>query len=291
MDWVQEEGKINENTYLIDSLLFGTEKSMSCFLIVGKKKRVLIDASGKSEGRRIAKKLIGMDLKPDILITTHSHWDHSGGISSIVKKISNIEIMAHKDGLEALANPNEFNKWFPNYTHELKPVNDVIPLNDRDILDLGDLELEILSTPGHTNCSICILDRKNKTLFIGDSLGYKISENIFFGPIMPPEFSEKKLLQSFEKVKNIDYKNICIAHFGYLTGNLAKNLPDYAKSKYFEWKNFFLNKWKKKPDSNFIKNELGNELLKKGISSEKAEIISEMFSDWIIKGLKIAKLI
>ncbi|MHA1268521.1 MAG: MBL fold metallo-hydrolase [Candidatus Helarchaeota archaeon] len=291
MNWIQEEVKLNENTYLIDSILFGTEKSMACYLVKGTKKNVLIDASGKSEGRRIAKKLLSMDLKPDILIITHSHWDHAGGASKLVKKFPNIEIMVHKSGIDSIANPNEFNKWFPQYSSNLEPINDSIPLDDGDIIDIGDSELKILSTPGHTNCSICILDNNNNNLFTGDSIGYKLSEEVFLGPIMPPEYSEKNLMNTFNKLKKINFSTVSMAHFGYITGNLAENLIDSAKSNYLLWKNFMLLKWKENPDIKYIEQEMKKELIKKNFGLEMAEIVSEMFSDWIIKGLETAKMI
>jgi len=291
LNWIQEEVKLNENTYLIDSILFGTEKSMACYLVKGTKKNVLIDASGKSEGRRIAKKLLSMDLKPDILIITHSHWDHAGGASKLVKKFPNIEIMVHKSGIDSIANPNEFNKWFPQYSSNLEPINDSIPLDDGDIIDIGDSELKILSTPGHTNCSICILDNNNNNLFTGDSIGYKLSEEVFLGPIMPPEYSEKNLMNTFNKLKKINFSTVSMAHFGYITGNLAENLIDSAKSNYLLWKNFMLLKWKENPDIKYIEQEMKKELIKKNFGLEMAEIVSEMFSDWIIKGLETAKMI
>ncbi|GAH57403.1 unnamed protein product, partial [marine sediment metagenome] len=61
----------------IDSGLFGGEHNMACFLIEGTTSKVLIDASGKMEGKKIAKKLVGMNLIPDKIILTHSHWDHA----------------------------------------------------------------------------------------------------------------------------------------------------------------------------------------------------------------------
>ncbi|MHA1233000.1 MAG: MBL fold metallo-hydrolase [Candidatus Helarchaeota archaeon] len=264
---------------------------MASYLIVGKKKKVLIDASGKSEGRRIAKKVLKLGFKPDILIITHSHWDHAGGISSIIKKIPDIEIMVHEAGAGALSDPNDFNKWFSDYTPQLEPITEINRLKDGEIIDIGDIELEIISTPGHTNCSICIFDRKNKTLFTGDSLGYMLTEKVFFGPIMPPQFSEKKLLKTFEKVEKIEYTNICLAHFGCLSGKLATTLPEFAKSNYYKWKNFFISKWNEKQDPIFIESELKNELTNLELQEEMAIEVSKMFADWILKGLKSSEII
>ncbi len=289
--WIKQEGKLNENTYLIDSFLFGGEENMACFLIVGGKKKVLIDASGKSEGKRIAKKLIDLKLIPDMLILTHAHWDHAGGTNRIKAQFPQLEVMASRHGIESLRNAREFNKWFSDVSPRLKPIEDVTPLKEGMIIDIGDLELEIFETPGHTNCSLSILDRKNKTLFVGDSLGYKLNEDLFIGPIMPPEYSEEKLMATFEKVKKIEYTTICMAHYGMLTGKLAQNLPDYAKENYLFWRDFALSRWKENPSKIHLVESMQEKFASLDTSEEMKEALANMFGDWIIKGLQTAKML
>ncbi|MHA1276895.1 MAG: MBL fold metallo-hydrolase [Candidatus Helarchaeota archaeon] len=290
MNWIKDEGKINENTYLIDSGLFGGEHNMACFVIQARD-RVLIDASGKMEGRKIAKKLQDLKLVPDKLILTHAHWDHAGGCNPLLKKFPELEVMASHHGIQSLQNAREFNKWFSDVSPVLRPVENVTPLKDGDIIDIGGLELEIFDTPGHTNCSISILDRKNSNLIIGDSLGYKLDTNLFIGPIMPPEYSEQKLLKTFEKVKAIDYDTISMAHFGMLTGELAQDLPEYAKENYFYWKQFALARWKENPRKEHLIEAMQEKFGVLDLSAEMKTALAGMFGDWIVKGLKTAKLI
>jgi glyoxylase-like metal-dependent hydrolase (beta-lactamase superfamily II) len=288
--WIKDEGKLNENTYLIDSGLFGGDHNMACFLVQGDK-NVLIDASGKMEGKKIAKKLQEMNLAPDMLILTHSHWDHAGGTNPILKKFPDMKVMASHHGIKSLQNAREFNKWFSDVTPVLRPVENVTPLKEGDKVDVGGLELEIYETPGHTNCSLSIFEPKNKTLFIGDSLGYKLDAELFIGPIMPPEYSEEKLLKTYEKVKSIEYDAVCMAHFGMLTEDLARGLPDDAKKNYFYWKEFALARWKE----NNTKDHLIESMLEKfdvlDISAEMKAALAGMFGDWLVKGLTTAKLI
>ena len=277
MEWIKEEGKLNDNTYLIDSMLFGQEESMACYLVAGTKKNALIDASGKMEGRTLIKKLKGLNLIPDILIVTHSHWDHAGGSNKLKKGFPDLEIMACHLGIESLKNPDEFNKYFSDFTPKLKPVENVTPLKDGDIIDLGQVELKIFETPGHTNCCISILDQKNKMLFIGDSIGYKPSEKIFLAPIMPPEFSEKKLISSIDKIKKIDYTTICPAHYGCLSGKMAQNFPEEAKSQFLYWKDFLISKWNENPGKKNMINTMKKVFIDVGLAEIEAEAYSTKF--------------
>lgn len=291
LGWIIDEGKINANTYLIDSGLFGGEHNMACFLIEGTSSKVLIDAGGKMEGKKVAKKLVALDIIPDKLILMHSHWDHAGGTNKILKQFPDMEVMASQHGIDSLKNIRAFNKWFSDVSPVLRPVENVTPLKEGTVIDIGGLELEIFETPGHTNCCLSILDRKNKTLFIGDSLGYKLDADLFIGPIMPPEYSEEKLLKTYEKVKAIDYESICMAHYGMLTDELARNLPDYAKENYFFWKSFALSRWKENPTKDHLVSAMVEKFNVLDISTEMKHALASMFGDWIIKGLTTAKLI
>lgn len=291
MTWIKTEGKLKANTYLIDSGLFGGDHNMACFVVEGNKKKVLIDASGKMEGKKIIKKLKSMNLIPDILILTHSHWDHAGGTNPIVKEFPSIEVMASRHGIKSLQDARGFNQWFSDVSPVLRPVENVMPLKEGDVIDIGNLELRIFETPGHTNCSLSILDETNKTLFIGDSLGYKLDAELFIGPIMPPEYSEEKLLKTYAKVKEIDYNAICIAHFGMLTEELAKKLPDEARENYLYWRDFALARWKENPTKEHLIENMREKFNVLDLSEEMKTALAGMFGDWIVKGLTTAKLI
>lgn len=291
LGWTGEEGKFNEGIYLLDALLYNEPKSLACYVVEGTKKKALIDASGIEYVEQLLKKLNTMNLKPDILILTHSHWDHACGAPKISKKIPDIEVMASHLGIESLRDISVFNKAYLNVTTGLVPIENVSPLKDGDNIDLGEIKLKIFETPGHSDCSISILDQKNKVLFIGDSLGYSLTKNLLMPPIMPPEFSEEKLLKTFDKIQKIDYTSIALAHFGILTENLAKNFPEIAKSAYLQWRDFFLSTWNKNPSEIYFLSELSNKMQEFGIDKEFTDFYSEREGRWILKALKMAKLI
>jgi glyoxylase-like metal-dependent hydrolase (beta-lactamase superfamily II) len=290
MPWIVNEGKFNSDTYLFDSFQHDTEYSMGYYVLQGTKKRALIDTSGPIEAERFAKKLKNLDLIPDILILTHSHWDHAGGTTVFQKKFPNIEVFAAKPAIESLKNNSLYNESFSDVIVDLEPVENITPVKDGDIIDLGGMELLIYETPGHTNCSISVLDQKNMILYIGDALGY-LWEKFIFPPIMPPEFSQEKLLFTFNKVKEIDYSAIAWAHYGLLTEDAAEILPTYAKFCYIFWRDFFVSLLEKNHITEDIVNSFIDRLHELDSFYPEGKITYKMFVKWIIKGLKSASLI
>lgn len=291
MGWIRQEGKLNQNTYLIDSFLNNERKAMASFMLKGTEKKALIDSSGPENAFNILERLKRMNLTPDILILTHSHWDHAGGTHIFQEKIKNLEVLAAKSGVKSLKNNKKYNDCFYPFFKDLKSIEGIKVVEDEEEINLGELTLKIYETPGHTNCSISIFDEKNKNLIIGDVLGYLWTKELIIPPIMPPDFSEEKLFSSFEKIKDIDYKSLSLAHFGLLTEEFALNFLQKAEDSYIEWRDFFISKWKEYDNLNETVKSFISQLNSIGIFDPGGKISHNMIGEWIIKGLKSDNLI
>ncbi|MFW9950398.1 MAG: MBL fold metallo-hydrolase, partial [Candidatus Thorarchaeota archaeon] len=277
---------INDNTYLIDSFLNNESMTMASFLLKGTKRKALIDSSGPENVSNIINKLQHLDLVPDILILTHAHWDHAGGTNTFQDKIKNLEVFAGKSAIASLKDNKDYNRSFYPFFENLKSIEDIEVVKEGDEINLGELNLKFYETPGHTECSISIFDEKNKNLIIGDTPGYLWTKEVIMPAIMPPEFSESKLLTSIEKIKKIPFKNLSLAHFGFIKGNLALNFPDNAKKSYIQWRDFFISKWKEDDNvSNMVKSFIA-QLNSIGIFDRGTKISHHMIGEWMLKGLK-----
>jgi len=73
------------------------------------------------------------------------------------------------------SDPELFTKELPEgfnpATYEIRSIKkeNIKLIHDGDIIDLGNRQLEVLHTPGHSQDSIMLLDRKNRILFTGDT--------------------------------------------------------------------------------------------------------------------------
>ncbi|WP_027340561.1 MBL fold metallo-hydrolase [Halonatronum saccharophilum] len=105
----------------------------------------------------------GIELKAIIL--THYHYDHILALEEVRDRF-NIPVLIHKEDFEGLNNP-EIN------LSANRPVGSVSveadkTLEDGEILNFGEMRLEIIHTPGHTGGCICI--KIHNILLTGDTL-------------------------------------------------------------------------------------------------------------------------
>lgn len=88
---------------------------------------------------------------------THGHFDHIGGVAALQKAIPDLPVWLH---------PGDANNSVP--MQNTAALSHVRLWRDGDVTPLGSLQVEVLSTPGHTKGSVCL--RCQDALFTGDTL-------------------------------------------------------------------------------------------------------------------------
>lgn len=117
------------------------------FLLAGNERALLIDSGMHAKNaKELAESLTDLPIS---LLNTHADMDHISG----------------NGGFETFyMHPAEAT----NYYNTGKRTETFLPVWDGDQIDLGDRELQIIHTPGHTPGSIAVLDKKHRRLFSGD---------------------------------------------------------------------------------------------------------------------------
>ena len=153
--------KISENIYQFNEpkeFAPGTVwPYVDAYLYLGSERAVLIDALETSKGLFRGVREI-TDLPVDVLIT-HGHLDHAGAaLPAFYDAGCGIYMnMLDLDLLKARI-PDTKEEWFT-------------PLHDGDIFDLGDRKLTAIACQGHSPGSMVFLDRENRVMFSGDTIG------------------------------------------------------------------------------------------------------------------------
>lgn len=168
------------------------------------------------------------------LFILHAHYDHSGIIPFFKKRWPWAEVIASERAKQLFSDP-KISKVLADLNHK---ATSGVGLTDKaekedftftkvqiehtvkggDIIQCGDLTLEIIDAPGHSSCSIAIYIPQEKALFTSDSAGV-----CFGGQISPTANSNyDDYQQTLEKLVNYDVEVVLPEHFGVATGEEAR---------------------------------------------------------------------
>ncbi len=107
------------------------------------------------------------DLKvtPRGIINTHGHIDHAGGVAELMKHL-NLPFYIHRDEMPVLqaldTQSNQFGLFFSGIP---EPTGF---LDDDQMLEIGEKQIRVIHTPGHSPGGICLLCED--CLISGDTL-------------------------------------------------------------------------------------------------------------------------
>ncbi len=139
--------------------------AVNCYIFADDKtnKAVVVDPGGDVD--KIIEVLENNDLKLNYIILTHGHGDHIGGVEELRDK-TQAPIYIHKDDAYMLRDANiNHSTAIVGSKVEIEPDH---LLEDGEALDLGELKLNFIHTPGHTKGGMCI--EVENALFTGDTL-------------------------------------------------------------------------------------------------------------------------
>lgn len=137
----------------------------NCYIIWDEQtnKAAILDPGGDFE--ELKEFIENNKLSVSHVILTHGHGDHIGAVAE-VRDYYKAEVMIHKDDFDMLKNNKK------NYSSQMGynkiEIEADRKLTDGDVINIGQLSLEVIHTPGHTKGSICI--KCKDKLFTGDTL-------------------------------------------------------------------------------------------------------------------------
>lgn len=150
---------------------------------------------------------------------THGHGDHIGGVDELLELYPGIKVAAPSKEKELLSD-SILNSSRELYGRDIVIVPDVW-VSDYDRIQVGDMELLFIETPGHTEGGVCI--KCGKYLFSGDTLFREsIGRTDLYGG------SYRQILKSIkEKIYTLPDDTIVLpGHMGDTTvGNEKKRNP------------------------------------------------------------------
>jgi glyoxylase-like metal-dependent hydrolase (beta-lactamase superfamily II) len=142
--------------------------AVCCYIVACEKtkKAAVIDPGGSEE--EILAEIDKMGVDVEYIIATHGHPDHVCG-NRIIQEATGAKIIMHSADV-LFFDKSEVKNYFSMLGLEETPKPD-IEVEEGDKIVIGEVELEVLHTPGHTPGGICLYNAPDlitgDTLFVG----------------------------------------------------------------------------------------------------------------------------
>ena len=186
-----------------------TANNCNTYLIDGEK-RILVDPGHYHLFGHVQEGLSGLSLSPqdiDIVIITHGHPDHMEGIRVFAETPTMIAVSkAEMDFIKGVA---------PHYGDALgiSGLEPDILLREGD-LKIGDINFQVIQTPGHSPGSICLYWPLKKVLLAGD-----VIFNQGIGRTDLPGGNGQELKESIKRISRLDLDYVLTGHGDIVSGS------------------------------------------------------------------------
>ncbi len=206
--------------------IIGAEGMLGSYVI--KASRIAVMDVGPSNSQEtLLAALKSLDISPqqvEYVLCTHIHLDHSGGLGKALQILSRAKAIVNERGVRHLVDPTRL--WQGSlevqgniaiaYGQPLPvPEDRLIPVTDTLAIDLGNLRLEAIATPGHAPHHLSFFDRQRRKLFPGEAAGVYFPDTGISRPASPPPFDMRRTLASLDRLIALNPKELYYSHFGY----------------------------------------------------------------------------
>ena len=212
----------------IDTFMGGKARYTAAYLLEADEPTLVETGPGTSV-EPVAAALDHVGIEPQALahiVLTHIHLDHAGGVGQLAQRFPRATVWVHHRGAPHLVDPTRLvastaRVWGKTEMRELfgpaTPVakGRVRPLEDTDMISLGDRNLSVLETPGHASHHVALVDSRTGAVFTGDALGIHVPDLPVLRPATPPpEFDLERYVASIEYIRDAARSILLFAHFG-----------------------------------------------------------------------------
>lgn len=197
--------QINDHIWLLNE-----NDESTGYLVTGSKKALMIDTMiGYEDLKVLVSRLTDLPIE---VVNTHGHPDHIYGNAYFEKAY------IHPADMELAMKYQSEEVYREELEKRSLKQAEFVPVEEGHVFDLGGVELEVFALPGHTPGGIVLLDRKDRILFVGDS----ILEQTWMQ--LPESLTMEQFVKSLERIRDLR------GEFDYLLTGHGRGLEDGAFS-------------------------------------------------------------
>ncbi|MDO9334099.1 MAG: MBL fold metallo-hydrolase [Dehalococcoidales bacterium] len=208
---------------IVPNLYQITIRYANMFLIV-EKSLTLIDTGFRGSTPYIVECIHKLGRKPEeigLVILTHNHLDHTGGLEEL-RKLTMAKVAAHKTDVHIPEDTIPYpagniigvllrTPWLSSFRRQFVLGADGVDmvLEGEETFDiLGGLQ--IIPTPGHTAGSISLYAPKHKLLIAGDAMNKR--RDILRMPLKTVSTNLQEVRSSIRRMAELDVEILCVGH-------------------------------------------------------------------------------
>ena len=141
---------------------FGPWQTNAYLLWDGRSPDALVVDPGMGAAGPLMERVAANGLRLHLIANSHGHIDHIFDDAPLMRA-SEAPLAIHPDDAYRLEGRN-------NYGFELETVTATVDLREGEQVRIGDLVLDVLHLPGHTEGSVCLYEERRGLLLSGDVL-------------------------------------------------------------------------------------------------------------------------
>lgn len=134
----------------------------NCYILCDEAAKVCAVIDPGDEAGRIEEEIASSGCTPTMILLTHGHFDHCTGVAGLLEKWPELPVYIHEaDVVDTVGDQLKFCRLGgknQRYYHE------------GDKLTVGNLTLDVMETPGHSQGSVSLLVEGQHVIFSGDTL-------------------------------------------------------------------------------------------------------------------------
>ena len=135
------------------------ELGTNCYILEDEDSKLAALIDPGDEAGRILEQVEKDGMQVKYILLTHGHYDHTTAVPELHEKLPEAEIYIHQADSHGAGG-----RLFPLASQ----VDDLLLYDEGDVLKLGGLTIEVMSTPGHSLGSVVL--KVEDVLFTGDTL-------------------------------------------------------------------------------------------------------------------------
>jgi glyoxylase-like metal-dependent hydrolase (beta-lactamase superfamily II) len=220
--------ELGANRFQLDLDFRDVEGLIASYAVPGPDGWTIIETGPSSCRERLVQGLNAAGIDPlDVnrILVTHIHLDHAGGLGSAAELFPRATLYVHHEGLAHMVDPSKLvasarRAWGaaadPLWGPILPvPANRLVALSGGEHLAVKGGDLLVVATPGHARHHLAFFDGATRSLFTGDAAGVHLPGTNSVRPALPPpDLDLEALLQSVDRMRELDPDRLLYTHFG-----------------------------------------------------------------------------